>query len=242
MAGILASAHEKSGLQKDKEWRVKFYCSGCKATFSLADDKLPADKEVRVLCPRCRIPVERSEEEKAPGAGGKMVELPRTYATPGVEELESDQAPLDAMEQGGKSALVCVWDTARSYKVEQSLRQLDFYVNTAFSPKEALEKLHRTQYDMVVLDEVYGEAKPIVNVVLQHFQLLPMHSRRHLFLCLLSERHLTLERMVAFRLGVDMVLNVKDLDKAKIMFVRGIKDHRHFYKAFTDELEKRGEF
>jgi predicted Zn finger-like uncharacterized protein len=221
---------------------VKFFCSGCKATFSVTDDKIPVGKDVRVLCPRCRIPVERAEEEKKPVAGGSQGTLSVPFSMPVVDELENDQASLEGMEQGGKSALVCIRDTARSYKIEQGLRQLDFYVNTAFSPKESLEKLHRNQYDMVVLEETYGDGSSIENAVLQHFQLLPMHTRRHLFLCLLSEKHATLDRMAAFRLGVDMILNVGDMDKAKILFVRAIKDHKHFYKVFSDELEKRGEF
>lgn len=221
---------------------MKFFCPGCKATFSVADDKIPADKEVRVLCPRCRVPVERSEESKPERVERQEPGGPLSYASAGLEDLDVDQSPLDIMEEGTKAALVCVWDTTRSYKVEQGLRQLDFFVSTAFSPKEALEKLHRNQYDMVVLDEVYGGTKPTENAVLQHFQFLPMHSRRHLFLCLLSENLPTLDRMVAFRLGVDMILNVRDLNKAKVMFVRSMKEYKHFYKVFADELEKRGEF
>ncbi|MCU0574329.1 MAG: hypothetical protein MUF52_05025 [Syntrophobacteraceae bacterium] len=225
-----------------EEWRVKFYCPGCKATFSLADDKLPADKEIRALCPRCRIPVERAQEEPraavAPPAAGSTV----GYSPVGMDDPEMDHAPSDIIEDGVRAALVCVWDTARSYKMEQTLRQLDYYVSTAFSPKEALEKLNRNQYDLVVLDEVYGGTKAGDNVVLQHFQLLPMHSRRHLFLCLLSEQLPTLERMSAFNHGVDMILHVQDMDKAKVLFVRAMKDHKHFYKVFADELEKRGEY
>lgn len=221
---------------------MKFYCPGCKATFTLADDKIPTDKKVCALCPRCRIPVERSPVEQPQGAGAKASRICTSFVSPDVEELDSGDAPLDVVEEGVRAALVCVWDAARSYKVEQSLRQLDYYVSAAFSPKEALEKLHRNQYDVVVLDEVYGGSKSCENAVLQHFQFLPMHTRRHLFLCLLSEDLPTLERMIAFNHGVDMILNVKDTDKAKVLFVRAMKDHRHFYKVFTDELEKRGEY
>jgi len=242
VAGILAAGLTAGGVEPKEEWRVKFFCPGCKATFTLSDDKLPTDREVRALCPRCRIPVERSEDNQKGGAGAQSAGLPESYVTPDMDETDSDQAPVEIIEEGVKAALVCVWDTARSYKVEQSLRQLDYYVSTAFSPKEAFEKLNRNHYDLVVLDEVYGGAKASENAVLQHFQLLPMHSRRHLFLCLLSEQLPTLERMIAFKYGVDMILNVRDMDKAKVLFVRAMKDHRHFYKVFADELEKRGEY
>lgn len=221
---------------------MKFSCPRCKATFTLADDKLPADKEFRALCPRCRIPVERTSDEQAVAGGVRPVDPPADYAAPDIDEPDDDHAPVEIIEEGVKAGLVCVGDTARSYKVEQSLRQLDYYVSTAFSPKEALDKLHRNQYDLVVLDEAFGGDKAGGNVILQHFQLLPMHSRRHLFLCLLSEQLPTLERMIAFKHGVDMILNVRDMDKAKVLFVRAMKDHRHFYKVFADELEKRGEY
>ena len=242
VAGILAAGLTAGGMETEEEWRVKFFCPGCKAAFTLADDKLPADREFRALCPRCRIPVERLRDEQKDGAEARSEGPPESYVPPDMDETDGDQSPVEIIEEGVRAALVCVWDTARSYKVEQSLRQLDYYVSTAFSPKESLEKLHRNHYDLVVLDEAYGGAKASENVVLQHFQLLPMHSRRHLFLCLLSEQLPTLERMLAFKHGVDMILNVRDMDKAKVLFVRAMKDHRHFYKVFADELEKRGEY
>jgi len=221
---------------------VKFFCPGCKATFTMADDKLPADKEFRALCPRCRIPVERIHDERNGEAGARPEGAAEAYAISEIDEPDVDLSPVEVIEEGVKAALVCVWDTARSYKMEQSLRQLDYYVSTAFTPKEAIEKLHRNHYDLVVLDEVYGESKTGDNIVLQHFQLLPMHSRRHLFVCLLSERMPTLDRMLAFKNGVDLILNVRDMDRAKVLLVRALKDHRHFYKVFADELEKRGEY
>ena len=61
-------------------------------------------------------------------------------------------------------------------------------------------------------------------------------------MCLVSEGLKTMDQMLAFRLGVDMILNVKDLDKAKIVLVRAMKDHKVFYRAYSEELERKGQF
>jgi hypothetical protein len=37
-----------------------------------------------------------------------------------------------------------------------------------------------------------------------------------------------------------MILNVQDLDKAKVILARTMKEHKAFYKFFTGELEKKG--
>ena len=91
-----------------------------------------------------------------------------------------------------------------------------------------------------MLDESFEQSTLSENLILHHVQLLPMHARRTFFLCLLSDTYATMDRMAAYRLGVDMILNVDDLDNVKIALLRAMKEHRGFYSAFVDELSKRG--
>jgi hypothetical protein len=66
-----------------------------------------------------------------------------------------------------------------------------------------------------------------------------MHQRRQFYLCLLSREKTTLDAKLAFRLGVNLILNVNDLDTAKVLFARVIKEHRNFYALFNAELSRK---
>ncbi|MBP8646509.1 MAG: zinc-ribbon domain-containing protein [Syntrophobacteraceae bacterium] len=218
---------------------MKFFCPGCRVTFSVPDERIPAGKEVKILCPKCRMPVERREdppadkglEQEKPGTGFSVVSQE-------PEPEEDDSSLLEIVEDGIKTALLCLADSSRRANVEQILRQSDFFVSVAATVPVAINKLRSNRYDLVVIDEGPGASG---NPLLHHIQLLPMHLRRQFFLCLLSEGLPTMDRLAAFRLGVDLVLNVKDFDKAKILLVRSMKDHAAFYKVFRDELGRRGQ-
>lgn len=220
---------------------MKLHCPGCQASFSISGDKIPADKDVKILCPKCRTPVEILDEDKdtppkqTPDAASRM-------PTPEFMEDDLDTTAIDVFDEGVKSALVCITDPVRSRRMSTVLEQMDYHLTTASSSKSALDKLARMQFDMVILEESHGETRLSENPVLQHFQFMPMPARREFFLCLLSPTLATLDRMNGFRLGVDLILNERDLDKAKILLMRAMKDQRYFYKTFTEELEKKGQF
>ena len=104
----------------------------------------------------------------------------------------------------------------------------------------AIGKLRLNRYDLVLLDESLEGGSSSENVLLQHIQLLPMHVRRQFFMCLLSQDLPTHDRLLAFRLGVDMILNVRDLNRIKLILVNAVKDHKTFYRVFNDELSRKG--
>lgn len=220
---------------------MRFFCSACRVTFSIPDEKIPAGKELKILCPKCRVPVERKDEEEAREASPPP-EPPLILPPFESEEDQESAATLEVVEEGVSTSLLCISDASRSEKIEQILKQLDYYTSTAGTARIAIDKLHRNRYDLVILDELYGATKQSENLVLYHIQLLPMHVRRQFFLCLLSETLPTLNQMLAFRIGVDMILNVQDLDKAKVILVRAIKDYKSFYRAYTEEMERKGQF
>ncbi len=221
---------------------MKLYCPGCQTGFSVADDKIPPGKDIQIPCPKCRTPVQRLTEGSP--AASRPPEPEGAIAPPVPEFMEDDLDTLsvDILDEGVKSALLCVTDPGRSRRLSQILEQMDYHLTTASSSKSALDKLARMQFDLVILEETHGGTRVSDNPVLQHFQLMPMPARREFFLCLLSPTLATLDRMNAFKLGVDLILNERDVDKAKILLMRAMKDQRYFYKTFTEELEKKGQF
>jgi predicted Zn finger-like uncharacterized protein len=217
---------------------VKFYCPKCRVTFTVSDERIPEGKGLKVLCPRCRTPVDRKDDPGASDGGGTEQKL--TVPPPvGEQELQDDSSAMEVFEEGAKVALLYLSEASRTEKMSDVLHQLDYHVSVAGTAKTAIKRLDQSIYQLVILDEAIDVHQDPEIRVLHHLQLQPMHVRRQFFLCLLSENLPTLDRLVAFRLGVDLIINLRDLEKSKLILVRTMKDHKTFYKAFNSELERK---
>jgi DNA-binding response OmpR family regulator len=154
---------------------------------------------------------------------------------------QSDElTPLHLIEAGDRTALVCITGQALSETVAQVVQKLNYHVVVAQNSASALSRIDRDHYQLIVLEEGYGGTDLSTNPVLLYLQRLPMAVRRKSFLCLLSEQTPTLDHMAAFRIGVNLILKVADVEKMPLLLDRLIKDHEAFYAAFINELTKRG--
>lgn len=217
---------------------MRVQCSACRIEFNIPEDKLPKGKTIKILCPRCKVPTE---------IGGKtaMPEDPVPYLTQdGPQEFGGDALSdyanaIDAVDEGVKTALLCDTNVKQGEKIAQSLQELDYWVVHAMRPAFALGKLHHNSYDLIVLDENFNSGKNSGNLVLHHIQVLPMHLRRQFYLCLLSTDKPTLDAKLAFNMGVNLILNVRDIEKAKVLFARAMKEYKTFYGMFNAELARK---
>ncbi len=221
-----------------ESFSVKVICSGCQAAFSIKDEKIPVGKEVRIGCPKCRSPLEL----RRPGEFSPEEERECVFPVDTGAGLEMGEPQLDMVQEGVSAALVCVSDASRKGHLETNLRDLGFQVFFAPTSAVAMNKLQHNHYDLVVLDETFGDEGLEGSALLRHFQLLPMHLRRKFFLCYLSSQFPSLDRFAAFRAGVDVILNLGDAQECRTFLERAIKERGAFYKVFRLELEKRGQF
>jgi len=203
----------------------------------LPDDKIPESRGLRILCPKCKVPIEIKEK--------KLVREPAPYAsepassTSFADSFSEYSNAVDVVEEGVKTALLCVSNAKRAEKLAQSLHELDFWVVHAARAGFALGKLHLNNYDLMILEENFDSANSAENLVLHHMQLLPMHLRRQSFLCLLSETLPSLDTTLAFRLGVNLTMNLQDVEKAKLILARSLKEYKNFYTFYNAELNRK---
>jgi hypothetical protein len=201
-------------------------------------DKVPEGRAPKILCPKCKAPTEIIEKPRADDN-----HIPYLSENPESELLSDpilDYAnAIDVVDEGVKTALLCDTNIKRAEKIAQALQELDFWVVHALRPAFALGKLHHNHYDLIVLEENFNSARDSENLVLHHFQVLPMHMRRQFYLCLLCAEKPTLDAKLAFRMGVNLILNVQDLEKAKVLFARAVKEYRSFYGLFNTELARK---
>lgn len=220
---------------------MKINCPGCQAAFSISEAKIPSGKKFKITCPRCKTSIEVPDEDAPPFVENKSAARTRN---PGdeLEEQMSDPAGYDVAEEGKFPALLCVAEPKSRSVLQRALEEIGYQVFTAPSAAAALNKMQANSYELILMDEKFGGVGDSEDLLLRHFQLLPMHLRRRFLLCYLSESLPSMDRLVAFRVGVDIILNLKDIEKARALLERAIKERAGFYRVFRGELEKRGQF
>jgi CheY-like chemotaxis protein len=147
-------------------------------------------------------------------------------------------APVETLE--ARLALVCVDVPERQAIIKASLEQIGFTMLAVKNADEAIERMRRDVYELVVLDEQYQGASPLDNPVLVSLSVMPISHRRWMFVALIGREFKTFDNAVAFARSVNVVVNVNDLPHFPAILKKGITDHVEFYRAFRQVLTDAG--
>ena len=225
---------------------MRIQCNHCQAVFNIADDKVPRNRAFTATCSKCKrtITVKPQQGGKDTPVGVDL-SLSEVGDAPTAIDADLDGAsaydsPLEVLEEGAMSALVCVDEPERLKAVKEALEDLNYYSSVASSVKEALSKLRYNQYDLVMLDEEFCGETSENNTILRYLQPMPMSARRSIFLMLISNQIRTLDNLLAFAKSVNAVINVNDVPKVKLVLERAMADHRRFYKVYSDLIKTIG--
>ena len=224
---------------------MRIQCDHCQAVFNVPDEKMPRGRQFKATCSKCRRTIIVEPHGAFGGKGatiGVDVSLSEVADAPTAIEADLDMtsaydSPLEVLEEGAMSALVCVDEPGRLKAVKEALEDLNYYTSVASSVKEALSKLRYNQYDLVMLDEEFCGESADNNTVLRYMQPMPMSARRNIFLMLISNQGRTLDNLMAFAQSVNAVINVSDVQKVKLVVERAMADHRRFYKVYRDLVQ-----
>ncbi|MBW2722526.1 MAG: zinc-ribbon domain-containing protein [Deltaproteobacteria bacterium] len=224
---------------------MRIQCDHCQAVFNVPDEKMPRGKQFKATCSKCRRTIIVEPRGASGGKGatiGVDVSLAEVADAPTAIEADLDttgayDSPLEVLEEGAMSALVCVDEPERLKAVKEALDDLNYYSSVASSVKEALSKLRYNQYDLVMLDEEFCGESADNNTILRYLQPMPMSTRRNIFLMLISNQIRTLDNLMAFTKSVNAVINVSDTQKVKLVLERAMADHRRFYKVYRDLVQ-----
>ncbi|TYT74549.1 zinc-ribbon domain-containing protein [Desulfobotulus mexicanus] len=215
-------------------------CDGCDASFRIPDGKVPPGKTVGMTCPKCG----HRSSFTAPSAGNGWHE----DSSGPVQESTSDKdverksfSSLVFAEEEGDLALVCVEDPELQRQIQKALELMEYQVIAVKEPHEALKNLRMHTCKLVMVHESFGGGESSErNPVLLYLERLPMSMRREMFALMLSERHSTLDSLVAFIRSVNMVMNVRHLPDFEGLLRQGLADHQRFYEVFLDALKESG--
>ena len=137
-------------------------------------------------------------------------------------------------------ALVAVDDETRKAAVTDALQGLGFRVHVAASTDEGHDRLRKTAYEVVAIDQAFQGGTALDHPLLQQLQMMSAATRRYMFLALLASDVKTLDNMGAFAASVNAVINYNDLAQAKAIFERGIAENDQFFRVFRTVLQEAG--
>lgn len=137
-------------------------------------------------------------------------------------------------------ALVCEDAPERQAVIEAALAQVGFTMLPVKNADEAIERMRRDVYELVIIDEQYQGATPLDHPILATLRTMPMSQRRWMFVTLVGREFKTFDNAMAFARSVNVVVNVNDLPHLPAILKKGITDHVEFYRTFRQVLAEVG--
>jgi CheY-like chemotaxis protein len=147
---------------------------------------------------------------------------------PGAESFEA------------RLALVCEDAPERQAVIKAALEQIGFTMLAVKNADDAVERMRRDVYELVIIDEQYQGATPLDNAVLAAVRAMTMSQRRWMFVALVGREFKTFDNAMAFARSVNVVVNVNDLPHFPAILKKGITEHVEFYRAFRQVLTDAG--
>ena len=203
-------------------------CEKCQSKFTIPDEKIPDGKVVSTPCPKCKnvLYIDSAQKQEAPAG--------KEFYTDTSDDAEK---PFDFIEEEGNTALVCEQDLDIRKKVIDALDIMEYHITVAENGRDALKKMRYHVYDLIVINETFNSDAPGSNMVMLYLERLPMSIRRNTFVIMISAKFHTMDRMLAFRYSVHIILNLKNIDDFGKIVSRGLTDNELFYQVFNESLK-----
>ena len=151
-----------------------------------------------------------------------------------------DRGILTLTDDDVPPALICVDDGDRRGAVRRALEQLGYGVETPADAEEAVDRLRKVAYQVVIVDQTYNGGTPLDNVILNALNAMAMSVRRHVFVALLASDVKTLDNASAFARSVNVVVHTDDLAQLAPLLRRAVADNDAFYRVFREVLQAAG--
>ena len=224
-------------------------CNNCRSKFKIPDEKVPKGQTFSLTCPQCstkvivdtRVNSQSESNSKSHSIDPPNIEKKKTL----IDEVDANtydasDKPFDFVEEGVETALLCETDVAMKKKIKSALHNMNYHITAPELPKDALKQMRFHVFDMVVLNERFGDLDPKMNSVLKYMDRMNMSIRRNIFVTLITDRFRTMDNMAAFNKSVNLIVNPKNIDEIEKILRRGIADYEAFYRVFKRALIKTG--
>ena len=227
---------------------MEVICSNCQARLKIPDEKVPETGYVTANCPKCNSKL--SFEKSRPGPEPPQVQkLLRVQETPEMDSAlpeqdseyrDEDPFSLDFYQEGAKLTLLMLSEVEADSGIREAAEGLLYKTVLVKNAGEGIGKMRFHLFDLLVLSEHFEDVPWAQSPVLHYLNRLPIHTRRKSFLVLLGSEFSTMDRMTAFGLSADLVVNPRDMNEFPGILKAALWNRENFYGAFTEILNELG--
>lgn len=141
---------------------------------------------------------------------------------------------FDFVSTGDKPALLAFSTPEWLEAAKIALDELGYKVHTAATHSDFLTRFTQVQYQVVVMEELFGAHTLDENQSLRALQVMPVSQRRHTTVILLGNSFQTFAPMEAFKQSVHAVINTSEMFLLKQLVEKAVADNELFLHSFRD--------
>jgi hypothetical protein len=235
---------------------MQLACPTCDKRLQIADEKLPTDRKVRIICPACQENfIYHSNGMAALSVVPHMHAASHGETVPGESTSNQTIAPitksaglsvatlnLDVLEAGlPPRALVCVDNQAQRCDYNEILARLGLStVHIMDEQVQAMTYLTQIAYDVVILDATFDGSTLEANPVLACVAEIPMEQRRHMYIAICADEPYTYDAMGAYCQNVNLFYSYTDVCEILRTFEHGMADHKRLYRVYWEVCQELG--
>ncbi len=218
-------------------------CAGCGARLKIPDERIPTAGRVTASCPKCKGKISFERPHQAPEPPSQE-ETPHHGGGLSDEDFDDhrDEDPfsLDLYAEDAKLCLLMLAGSNAAGGIEEAAEGLLFKTVRVKDAGEAINKMRFHHFDLMILSERFENVGWDESPILHYLNRLPMHTRRQSFLVLMGREFSTMDRMAAFGLSADLVVNPGHINEIAGILKAALWNHENFYGAFTEILSELG--
>jgi predicted Zn finger-like uncharacterized protein len=218
---------------------MEIICDSCDSKFRIADEKIPEGRSASLSCPKCqnKITVNRPPAaQPTPPADSDDFDFDYDYS----DHSETTDGTFDFAEDEGKTALICAMDPAIIEQVSKVMNFLEFHVTVVENARDAIKRMRYHQFDAMLVDENFDCRDPDTNGILIYLSRMHMSTRRDMFVVMFTERYQTLDNMTALHKSVNLIINIKNMDRFENIIKKSLSDGNMFYRVYHETRKKIG--
>lgn len=222
-------------------------CPQCAMSLTFDDTRLPTEP-FNVLCPRCRQAVTimppPKEEPRLPGISGLLDPMPeegqvnqdslRALADLLIAGLKGAQPQVaDSKKWQRRRVLLCLENGEMREQLRGSLEPAYYEVFSSDLAPEAIEILHESRAEVIVLSPSFDAEHQGGAVMMQYVNSLTPQVRRRTYVVLVSPQLRTLDTYLAFANGVNLTVHPEDILSFQSVFERSVRDFNELYRSLN---------
>lgn len=136
-------------------------------------------------------------------------------------------------------AIICENDPAIQKNLSLILKTFNFESIMPVSLEEAINALETTDdISVVIVNENFADQKPHSNKIIQYITNLPMYRRRDIMFIITGQNLKSLDRLLAFSKGADLIINTQDINNFLSFFKRAYSEHQTTYRQYKELLNR----